>query len=346
MRVLLMGPYPPPHGGVQTNLVAIRRYLLARAIPCTVINLTRYRSTEGDGIYFPKNPLEVVKLLLRLEYDIIHLHFGGNLSLRLILLAFVCTLMPRSKTVLTFHSGGYPSSEAGQSARSATLRGFVLRRFDRLVAVNEELVQLFRRFGVRAERIRLIHPHAIALDTIEKTLPEPLAQFFQHHDPALVTVSGLEPEYEIPLQIETLGAVRQRFPNAGLAIIGGGSQEAQVRQQIQSKPYAGSILLCGDVPHSITLRALAESDLSLRTTLYDGDSISVREALLIGTPVIATDNGMRPQGTHLVPYSDSEALCQAIERVLTQTPRRQAQGDTGEQNIKEVFALYQELIKE
>jgi glycosyltransferase involved in cell wall biosynthesis len=346
MRVLLMGPYPPPHGGVQTNLVAIRRYLLARGIPCEVINLTRYRSTEGDGIYFPRNPLEVVKLLLKLDYDIIHLHFGGNLSLRLILLAFVCTLMPRSKTVLTFHSGGYPSSEAGQSARPATLRGFVLRRFDRLIAVNQELVELFQRFGMPAARIRLIFPHAIALDTIEETLPEPLSRFFQQHDPALVTVSGLEPEYEIPLQIETLGAVRQRFPNAGLAIIGGGSQETQVRQQIQSKPYAENILLCGDVPHAVTLRVLAESDLSLRTTLYDGDSISVREALLIGTPVIATDNGMRPQGTHLVPCSDPNALCQAIERVLTQVPRRQPQGDTGEQNIEEVFALYQELLKQ
>ena len=27
MIILQMGPYPPPHGGVQTNLVAIRRYL-------------------------------------------------------------------------------------------------------------------------------------------------------------------------------------------------------------------------------------------------------------------------------------------------------------------------------
>lgn len=345
MKILLMGPYPPPHGGVQTNLVAIRRHLLARGIPCAVINLTRYRSADGDGIYFPKNPLEVVKLLTQLQYDIIHLHFGGNLSLRLMLLAFVCCLMPRSKTVLTFHSGGYPRSEAGQNAQPRTLRGFVLRRFDRIIAVNQELVQLFERFGVAPERIRLIYPHAIALDSLETPLPDYLAQFFQRHDPALVSVSGLEPEYEIPLQIDVLGSVRQRFPKAGLAIIGSGSLESKVRTQIQSKPYAENILLCGDVPHAATLRALAESDLSLRTTLYDGDAISVREALLIGTPVIATDNGMRPHGTHLVPCSDLKALYQAIEQVLTQTTSKQSQGDNGERNIEAVFELYQELLK-
>src|SRR5262245_23896779 len=346
MRVLQLGPYPPPHGGVQTNLVAIRRFLLSRGIPCAVINLTRYRREDGDEIYYPKNPLEVLRLLTRLRYDIIHLHFGGNLSPRLMMLALACCMMPRSKTVLTFHSGGYPLSKAGMSARPLTFRGFVLRRFDRVIGVNRELEILFRRFGVAEGQIRLIYPHAISLDSAEKSLPDQLARFFQTHSPTLLTVSGLEPEYDIPLQIDVLGQVRERFPDAGLVIIGSGSLEAEVRARIEGRPYAEHILLCGDVPHSTTLRAIAESDVFLRTTLYDGDSISVREALHIGTPVIATDNGMRPSGTRLIPCSDPEALRRTIEQVLTQGAPEQSQGDTGERNIEQVFELYQELIKE
>ncbi|MGH9768548.1 MAG: glycosyltransferase family 4 protein [Blastocatellia bacterium] len=346
MKVLQMGPYPPPHGGVQTNLVAIRRFLLARGIPCAVINLTRYRSADGDEIYYPKNPLEVLKLLTRLQYDIIHLHFGGNLTPRLMMLALACCLMPRSKTVLTFHSGGYPLSEAGKSANPLTFRGFVLRRFNRVIGVNRELDKLFRRFGVAERQIRLIYPHAISLDSAEETLPNPLAPFFQTRHPTLLTVSGLEPEYDLSLQIDVLGRLRERFPDAGLVIIGSGSLEAEVRARIQSKPYAEHILLCGDVPHSVTLRAIAESDLFLRTTLYDGDSISVREALLIGTPVIATDNGMRPAGTRLIPCSDPDALRRTIEQVLAENAPERTQGDTGERNIEEVFELYQELLKE
>src|SRR5262245_23216615 len=316
MRVLQLGPYPPPHGGVQTNIVALRRFLLSRGIPCAVINLTRYRREDGDDIYYPTTSLEVLRLLTRLQYDIIHLHFGGNLSPRLMMLALACCLMPRSKSVLTFHSGGYPLSKAGKSATPHTFRGFVLRRFDRVIGVNRELEKLFRRFGVAAGRIRLIYPHAISLDSIETSLPDRMARFFQTHHPTLLTVSGLEPEYDLSLQIDVLGVVRERFPDAGLVIIGSGSLEAEVRARIQSKPYAEHISLCGDVPHSITLRAIAESDLFLRTTLYDGDSISVREALLIGTPVIATDNGMRPSGTHLIPRSNPDALRRAIEQAL------------------------------
>src|SRR5262249_2580140 len=115
---------------------------------------------------------------------------------------------------------------------------------------------------------------------------------------------------------------------------------------IQSKSYAEHILLCGDVPHAVTLRAIAESDLFLRTTLYDGDSISVREALLIGTPVIATDNGMRPGGVHLIPCGAPDALRRTIEKVLTQPAPKQTLGDTGKRNIKEGFELYQEMLQE
>ncbi len=340
-----MGPYPPPAGGVQTNLVAIRRFLLSRGIPCAVINLTRHRREDGDEIYYPKNALQTLRLLARLRYDIIHLHVGGDLSMRLMALALFCNLIPRRKTVLTFHSGGYPRSKAGERANPLTLRGFVLRMFDRVVGVNQELMNLFRRFGVAEERIRLIRPHSISPDSIAKSLPERLSEFFQAHDPVLLTASGLEPEYDLPLQIDALGRVRERFPEAGLAILGSGSLEAALKEMIQRKPYAEHILLCGDVPHSIALRAIAESDLFLRTTLYDGDSISVREALFIGTPVIATDNGMRPDGTHLIPLSDPDALLRTIERVLAQPAPAPPPGDAGERNVEEVFEMYRELLE-
>ena len=52
MRVVLLGPFPPPQGGVQTNLVAIR-YLRRSGHSCDVVNLTRFRREVGDGVYYP-----------------------------------------------------------------------------------------------------------------------------------------------------------------------------------------------------------------------------------------------------------------------------------------------------
>jgi glycogen synthase len=346
MRILQIGPYPPPHGGVQTHVVAIRRYLRGRGIPCAVINVTRHRKPDADEVYYPKSALGVLRLLFRLSYDVIHLHIGGTLTSRLLALGLLCLLMPRSKTVLTFHSGGYPVSEEGKTAHRRTLRGFVLRRFDRVIGVNRELVGLFERVGVPPDRIRLIHPHALSTQAPADFLLPQLEKFFETNEPVLTTVGLLEPEYDLPIQIEVLDLIHKRFPNAGLVIVGSGSLEEELRNRISSKTYAKDILLCGDVPHDVTLRAIAESDVFLRTTLYDGDSISVREALHIGVPVIATDNGMRPEGIHLVPSCDLAALHGAIEERLIKGNSRKTRGEADEQNLEAVLEVYKELMRE
>src|SRR5215831_10156731 len=99
MHVLLLGPYPPPHGGVQTNLAAIRRCLLERGIPVEVVNLTRYRHPTDEGVYYPETGLQVLRLITSLPATIIHLHVGGDLTARLLVLGLVCCLLPGRKTV-------------------------------------------------------------------------------------------------------------------------------------------------------------------------------------------------------------------------------------------------------
>ena len=155
-----------------TNLVAIHHLLLRRQIPSAVINLTRHRQADGNHVYYPKSSWQVVWLLLRLRYDIVHMHIGGNLWTRLLALGLFCCLLPRCKTVLTFHSGGYPSSAAGKAAHPLTFTGFVLRRFDRLIGVNQEIIDFFHRVGVSPQRTRLISPHAFLAenDLAERTL--------------------------------------------------------------------------------------------------------------------------------------------------------------------------------
>lgn len=344
MRVLQLGPYPPPHGGVQSNLVAIRTFLRRHNVPCAVINITRNRKPDSDEVYYPKSAAALIQLLRRLDYDILHLHVGGMLSRRLLALALVCTLMRNSKTVMTFHSGGYPSSDEGKSTTRNSLAGFVLRRFDGLIGVNQEIISFFQRLGVAPSRTRLIYPHSFLPEgNSETTLPEAIASFFREHSPVLISVGLLEPEYDLPLQIEVLEQVRQKFPSAGLLLIGSGSLEQELRERISACAYAEHILLCGDVPHTITMTTISRADLMLRTTLFDGDAVSVREALHLGTPVIASDNGMRPSGVRLVPKSNSPALLHTIEESLAQPSRSKAARGLDESNLQAVFDFYREL---
>jgi glycosyltransferase involved in cell wall biosynthesis len=278
-----------------------------------------------------------VRLLATLPYDIFHLHLGGNLTNRLVGLCLVCCSIPGKRTVLTFHSGGYPSSAQGKATHWLSARALAIRRFDALIAVNDEIRRWFEKCGAR--NIHVIEPHAIGSVFAEELRPD-LRAFYDKHSPVLLSVGGLEPEYDLPLQIDVMARILKRHPEAGLVMIGGGSQQGEIEARIRSKPYAEHLLLPGDVPHAITLRAIAECSAFLRTTHYDGDSISVREALHLGVPVIASDNRMRPPGCQLIPARDEEALLLAIEQVIA-TPRvRESKGGAGTENLDKVMEVY------
>ncbi len=204
---------------------------------------------------------------------------------------------------------------------------------------------MFHRFGVAADKVQLIYPHAFSPPSPDTIIPKNLQSFLQAHEPVMISVGLLEPEYDLALQIEVLGMIQEEFPHAGLIMIGSGSLESDLRTRIAEKPYVKDILLCGDLNHDVTLRVIAECNLMLRTTLYDGDSISVREALHLGLPVIATDNAMRPEGVELIPAADLKALHTAINRILTQGRPQQSEFTyDGQANIRKVLELYQELL--
>jgi len=330
---------------VQVNLVSIRECLLKLGHYCGVINLTRHRKPEADEVYYPESAAAVIKLLFKLRTDIIHQHIGGDLTLRLLALGAICSHLPWAKSVLTFHSGGYPSSQEGRQLTRGSLKAVLLRRFHRLIAVNDEIRDFFLRCGVHPDRIRVISPYSFVAPSTDPLRPD-IAEFMARRRPAFLTIGLLEPEYDLPMQIDVIERVLGTHPEAGLVIIGSGSLEQDLRRYIASKAYAGNILLAGDVPHAMTLRALAESDVCLRTTLYDGDALSVREALHLGVPIVGTRTVLRPAGVHLIPIHDIDALHGAILRHLSHPQARVPRETTGgADNIRAVVDLYEELLR-
>lgn len=333
---------------MQTNLKAIRDHLLARGDSCEVINITRHRRADADGVYYPDSAAGVLKLLARLRYDVVHLHVGGSLPPRVVAMIAACGMLPRARAVLTLHSGGFPESPEGKAARRRSALGIALRSLDAVIGVNPALVALFERLGVAPERARLILPHSVSVGALQgAALSPPLADFMAAHAHTLLSVGLLEPEYDLALQVRAMGTLLERHPSTGLMMIGSGSLEGELRGLVADTSYADRVLICGDVPHAETLLAITRAAALLRTTLYDGDAISVREALHVGTPVIATDNGMRPAGVRLIPIGDEAALVAAIDALLAgdrAAGRTRRVEDDDDANVRAVIDLYAELL--
>jgi glycosyltransferase involved in cell wall biosynthesis len=325
-------------------MLAIRDELRRAGHACSIISITR--SGAGDDepdVYHPPAPLALVRLLLKLKYDLLHIHIGGKIPLRVLGLLAVCALAARGKSVLTLHSGGYPLSKEGRAAGKFSLRGFIFRLYARLVCVNRQQVEMFEKFGASKEKIRLIYPFFNQSPNEKSAVPAPLKNFADAHRPFLLTVGLLQPAYNLPLQIEVLEKIREKFPGAGLMILGAGDSEDELRRIIAAKPYAEHVLLAGDVAHSATLHLIKTSDVLLRTTDYDGDAISIREALHLDTPVVATDNGMRPEGVRLIPKNDGAALEKAIQSTLAEGAKIKSVKPDDYRNISAILRLYEEI---
>jgi glycosyltransferase involved in cell wall biosynthesis len=72
----------------------------------------------------------------------------------------------------------------------------------------------------------------------------------------------------------------------------------------------------------------------------------VREALFLGTPVIATDNGMRPEGVRLIPVGDKVGLVEAVKRAAAMPNIERTDPVADRSNINEVIEIYAKLLAE
>mgnify|MGYP002083632211 CR=1 FL=1 len=346
MHVLQLGPYPPPEGGIHRNMLAIREDLLSADHQCSIIATAKSsKITPEPGVYHPRTPAELIKLLVKLKYDILHLHVGGDLTSRVMSLVLACGIIGRGKNVLTVHSGGFAVSEEAKNAKPATKKGFIFRQFERIICVNSLLVDVFKRYGVKEKNARLIYPFVHKSPEMGVEIRSDLKVFAEKSKPFLLTVGLLEDTYDLFMQIEAMEKILEKFPNAGLMIIGSGSLENQLKEAIASKSYADKICLANDVNHKITLHLINNCDILLRTTKFDGDAISVREALHLETPVIATDNGMRPEGVRLIPKQNQEKLIEAIYEVGEKEKPPKSSKPDDRKNIEAVLNLYQEIVE-
>jgi glycosyltransferase involved in cell wall biosynthesis len=104
------------------------------------------------------------------------------------------------------------------------------------------------------------------------------------------------------------------------------------------------VALVSEIPDFMSL--LARSDVFVRTARVDGDSMSVREALALGLPTVASDAAPRPDGVVTYPRDDIEALADRLLRACT-APRRDPAAAAAESaaNVAALLAIYQRVTE-
>jgi glycosyltransferase involved in cell wall biosynthesis len=280
-RALIVGALPPPSGGVATHCRELQRALEAAGIRADLIDPRRVGPDGRDG-----RPRLLARLLIaRTRREIVHVHTNGH-NRGSWTVAALCAAGHTGPALLTLHSGLAP----GFIRNHPRLVRLISRRYQRIVAVNAEIAAALGDAGVDAARIVVaaaFTPSSLAF----RLAPPGLAQIRRAHPLLIASALAPGPEYGAAVLLDAFMHVRARRPDAGLMVYGPGTREPALAAAARARGLGGAVHHLGELERNRALAVVAAADVFVRPTLADGDAISVREALALGRPVVASAVG-------------------------------------------------------
>jgi glycosyltransferase involved in cell wall biosynthesis len=137
----------------------------------------------------------------------------------------------------------------------------------------------------------------------------------------------LEPYKRVDLLLRAVAALRPRFPDVEIVLVGRGSARPRLERLAAELGLAERTRFAGFVPDAERDALVAEARVCACPSVKEGWGITVIEANAVGTPVVATDapglrDAVRPGETGLLvtdgPAQDfAQRLAGAIGRVLS-----------------------------
>jgi glycosyltransferase involved in cell wall biosynthesis len=192
---------------------------------------------------------------------------------------------------------------------------YVCKRAKHIICVSEVLRRDIEKLGIRGEKIS-VFPMGV-----EEPFLKPLKDRGGHCMGQCYTILSnrqLQAIYNIPHLIRAIPIVLKEEPNARFIIAGVGSERENLERQVKNLNISSSVQFLGWVIHEEMPKLLSEADIYVSTSLDDGTSISLLEAMASGAFPIVTDIPSNREwisdgeNGFLVPINDERFLASKI----------------------------------
>ena len=231
----------------------------------------------------------------------------------------------RRRVLVAEHNELPPSSRGcRQRLFNAALR-FSYPRATRVIAVSHGVKRsLIAHAGIEPEHIEVIYNPVIGARLTSATFARPSAMA-SDGVPNIVAVGRLTEQKNFPNLLRAFASLRSQRP-ARLTILGEGPDRASLQHLAGSLSVQEHVTFPGFVSNAYEY--LANADLFVLSSDWEGLPTVLIEALALGTRVVSTDCPSGPReiladGAYgvLVPVGDSSALTGAMIAALDEPPR-------------------------
>ena len=322
-------------GGVRTHLADCARLLAADGhdviveAPAAVLDGLDIEPARAEALEIGPRPslndtLAVARLRrLGRRADVLHAH--GLRAGALAALALGRRRRGRTRLVVTLHNltvGGRLTTLVGDR-----LERLIARRADLVLAVSPDLAERARGLGAPHVELAII-PAAPPQQSAEPTSSDMAApeEAWPPGGARLLTVARLAPQKGLPLLLEA-AAILSREVRAGRlaaftwALAGDGPGRGQAAERIVAEQLPVTLLgRRNDAP------ALMEAaDIVVQTSLWEGQPLTIQEALRAGTAIVATDVGgtaVTARGGAVLVPPQAEVIADALGTLLSDPEAR------------------------
>ncbi len=293
---------------------------------------------EDSGVYeIPKNINKVCFGVAKLKYSLFPLikYLRRNKPDVLIatmehasVIAVLANFLARSRTKIIARVANTLSlSLQGTSPRRRLIRKygamFFYRFADKVVANSKGSAKdLMKTLKLRRDKVKVIYNPTVTPDIFEKAKEEINHKWLKNKkSPVLLAVGRLHQQKDFPILIKAFSKLKEARRDLKLIILGEGEERKKLEQLIKELNIEDSV----DMPGFATnpYRYMANSDVYVLSSRWEGLPNTLIEAMVCGTPVVSTNCPSGPSeilenGKYgkLVPVGDVDALAKAIKETL------------------------------
>jgi glycosyltransferase involved in cell wall biosynthesis len=323
LKIGLVGPLPPPSGGMANQARQLAELLGREGVEVVVVRTNApYRpgwvgAIRGLRAVFRLLPYVATLWRVAGRVQLLHVMANSGWSWHLVAAPAIWIARARGVPVVVNYRGG--GAEAFLD-RSRKLLGISLGRANALVVPSPFLKEVFARHGFSSQ----IVPNIV---DVERFAPRP-AGTTRAAGPHVVVTRNLEPVYGIDVALRAFQRVRTMLPAARMSVAGSGPERGRLEALAASLGIGDAIAFTGRIDNEHIGELYRSADVFLNPSHVDNMPISVLEALASGVPVVSTNVGgvpyiVRDERTALlVPPGDDERMGDAIVRLARDTQLR------------------------
>ncbi len=169
---------------------------------------------------------------------------------------------------------------------------YALKKADLVVGLSSTLSEEIAKIGIKKDKVQTA---LIGVDTrrftrsYKEKMPIKDSLGIPKSSPVVISTRALNPIYDVETLIQAIPLVIAEIPEVTLIIIGDGSQRTYLRGMIDSYNIRDKVRFIGKIPHEEMHKYLSLADVYVSTSLSDGASNSLLEAMSCGIPSVVTD---------------------------------------------------------